>query len=83
MTLKKKIALQDRNSRKAIAKKESVVIVSRRKASVKELAGMFVSAFGMTLFFGRWDDPVVQVTVLTAAVVLTVGGVVVALGGKE
>lgn len=82
MTLKKKIAPRDRNSREATAKKDNA-IVARRKASVKELAGMFMSAFGMTMFFGRWDDPVVQITVLVAAAVLMVGGVLVALGDSE
>ena len=83
MSIKRKIAQRGRNSRKANAKKESAVIVSHRKASVKEVIGLMISVFGMALFFGKWSEPAVQAAWLAVATVLMFGGVFVALGGKE
>lgn len=83
MSTKRKIAPRDRNSRKANAKKESAVIVSHRKASVKEVIGLIISVFGMALFFGKWNEPAVQAAWLAVATVLMFGGMFVALGGKK
>ena len=82
MTLKKKIAPRDRNSREATAKKDNAII-ARRKASVNEILGGIIWTFGAIGMFGQWADNTAQVIGWVVAIGLILIGTVVMLGGKE